>query len=437
MARLRSAVRGGGARRAGVVACGSGGSSRHTCTAATCSLAEGLLRRGGRRLRRAFCVRQLPRRADVRRRRRRERVRRAGLPAGHLPGARHELRRGRRRLRRPRSSAGAARGADMRRGRRRQRVRHAAGGLRATTCAAEGKSCGTIPDGCGGHLDCGACGKDQVCSAANACVQAPCTATTCKAQGKDCGRIPDGCGGDLECGSCAEGQTCGGGGNQNVCGAPSPSRTGSLVRAARHGRPRLDRRRRRRRRRARRAPLAPRGDEASSGGTLRLEKRDRSGKKPVDAAPGTYKGWRGVPAGGDPARQRAPRRRRSVLVRLRTATARSVDLGGGPILDSALAKLGPDGRFVWQVSLTGRGIGALAADDAGRRSSRARRRNVRRGQSRSTAGTGSCSGRRTPGVARRPPRSRPPASAYLAGRSPESAGEGRAHPVHQLDHAES
>lgn len=46
-----------------------------------------------------------------------------------------------------------------------------------------------------------------------------CAPTTCAAQGKNCGSIPDGCGGTLGCGSCAAGTTCGGGGTSNVCGA--------------------------------------------------------------------------------------------------------------------------------------------------------------------------------------------------------------------------
>jgi hypothetical protein len=49
--------------------------------------------------------------------------------------------------------------------------------------------------------------------ASNACVP-----TTCAAEGKNCGSIPDGCGGTLTCGSCSSG-TCGGGGVPNVCGS--------------------------------------------------------------------------------------------------------------------------------------------------------------------------------------------------------------------------
>jgi hypothetical protein len=51
-----------------------------------------------------------------------------------------------------------------------------------------------------------------------------CTSTTCAAQGKNCGTLPDGCGGTLSCGSClGAGETCGGGGQPNVCGTASPS----------------------------------------------------------------------------------------------------------------------------------------------------------------------------------------------------------------------
>jgi hypothetical protein len=45
-----------------------------------------------------------------------------------------------------------------------------------------------------------------------------CTPTTCAAQGKNCGTISNGCGGTLTCGGCTSPQTCGGGGVANVCG---------------------------------------------------------------------------------------------------------------------------------------------------------------------------------------------------------------------------
>jgi hypothetical protein len=47
-----------------------------------------------------------------------------------------------------------------------------------------------------------------------------CIPTTCQYQGKDCGTIPDGCGGTLNCGSCTSPNTCGGGGAPNLCGTP-------------------------------------------------------------------------------------------------------------------------------------------------------------------------------------------------------------------------
>src|SRR5207237_1865526 len=52
---------------------------------------------------------------------------------------------------------------------------------------------------------------------------APCTPTTCAAQAKNCGTIPDGCGGTLTCGVCTAPQTCGGGGVANVCGGGTPA----------------------------------------------------------------------------------------------------------------------------------------------------------------------------------------------------------------------
>jgi len=57
-----------------------------------------------------------------------------------------------------------------------------------------------------------------------------CTPTTCAVQGKNCGTIPDGCGGTLVCGSCTAPQTCGGSGIANVCGlSPAPTSTAVLT----------------------------------------------------------------------------------------------------------------------------------------------------------------------------------------------------------------
>jgi inhibitor of cysteine peptidase len=86
-----------------------------------------------------------------------------------------------------------------------------------TTCAAEGKDCGSIADGCGGTLSCGTCPTGQTCSD-NVCTTPACTPTTCAAQGKNCGSIADGCGKTLSCGTCTAPQTCGGAGVANVCG---------------------------------------------------------------------------------------------------------------------------------------------------------------------------------------------------------------------------
>ncbi len=90
-----------------------------------------------------------------------------------------------------------------------------------TTCAAAGASCGPLPDGCGRTLECGTCPTGQTCGGggtANVCgapPPPPCQPTTCAAAGASCGPLPDGCGGILECGTCPEGQTCR---ITNVCG---------------------------------------------------------------------------------------------------------------------------------------------------------------------------------------------------------------------------
>jgi hypothetical protein len=127
------------------------------------------------------------------------------------------------------------------------------GGCTPTPCAAIGANCGSMPDGCGGTLDCGSCTGGLTCGGAGtgnvcgtncvpstcpqgaACGVIPdgcggtldcgpcpdagsCTSTTCAAAGANCGAIADGCGGTLDCGSCTAPQTCGGGGTANVCG---------------------------------------------------------------------------------------------------------------------------------------------------------------------------------------------------------------------------
>jgi hypothetical protein len=90
----------------------------------------------------------------------------------------------------------------------------------ATTCAAQGANCGSIPDGCGGTLDCGQCTAPAFCGGggANKCGGAGCTQETCSSQSLACGLAGDGCGGQLSCGDCPAGQTCGGGGTPGQCG---------------------------------------------------------------------------------------------------------------------------------------------------------------------------------------------------------------------------
>ncbi len=52
------------------------------------------------------------------------------------------------------------------------------GGCTPTTCAAQGKTCGTISNGCGGTLQCGTCSAGYVCTTSNVCVV--CTSTLCR-----------------------------------------------------------------------------------------------------------------------------------------------------------------------------------------------------------------------------------------------------------------
>jgi hypothetical protein len=101
------------------------------------------------------------------------------------------------------------------------------GGCTPATCAALGKNCGAVSDGCGTMLSCGTCAAPETCGGgspgvANVCGVGPCTPTTCSAEGKNCGTIGDDCGGTLECGTCTAPESCGGGGTPNVCGGCTP-----------------------------------------------------------------------------------------------------------------------------------------------------------------------------------------------------------------------
>jgi sulfatase modifying factor 1 len=98
-------------------------------------------------------------------------------------------------------------------------------------CARYGKNCSTFsgPDNCGvrrTNVACGTCTLPQTCAGAGTAGVCGCTPTTCVAQGKNCGQIPDECGGTLNCGGCSgTGQTCGGGvpAVANVCGCTPES----------------------------------------------------------------------------------------------------------------------------------------------------------------------------------------------------------------------
>jgi MYXO-CTERM domain-containing protein len=82
-----------------------------------------------------------------------------------------------------------------------------------------GDNCGSVPDGCGGTLNCGTCASPLTCGGGgtpNVC--GGCTPLTACPAGDNCGTVSDGCGGMLSCGTCTSPQTCGGGGTANVCG---------------------------------------------------------------------------------------------------------------------------------------------------------------------------------------------------------------------------
>src|SRR5262249_26083106 len=70
-----------------------------------------------------------------------------------------------------------------------------------------GTNCRSLSDGCGGTLNCPACGAGQTCNSSNVCVST-CTPKTCAQVGATCGSPSDGCGGTLSCGSCTSPKTC-------------------------------------------------------------------------------------------------------------------------------------------------------------------------------------------------------------------------------------
>ena len=81
-----------------------------------------------------------------------------------------------------------------------------------TTCQAQSAECGSIGDGCSDVLDCGDCPPGMTCGAQspNDCGEGPdCTPRTCSQAGAECGLVGDGCSDVIDCGECPPGQVCG------------------------------------------------------------------------------------------------------------------------------------------------------------------------------------------------------------------------------------
>lgn len=80
--------------------------------------------------------------------------------------------------------------------------------------------CGTLPDGCGGFVECPPCGDGEVCGASGQNFVCGCEPATCSAVGAECGEVPLGCGveGSVNCGPCPGGLECG---SDNRCFCPA------------------------------------------------------------------------------------------------------------------------------------------------------------------------------------------------------------------------
>jgi hypothetical protein len=77
-----------------------------------------------------------------------------------------------------------------------------------TTCAAEGKTCGTIADGCGGTVECGSCISPQTCGGGNPGTPGVCGCTKATCAAGQCGQPAEGCGGTLDCVPAVESNSC-------------------------------------------------------------------------------------------------------------------------------------------------------------------------------------------------------------------------------------
>ena len=222
------------------------------------------------------------------------------------------------------------------------------GGCVPTTCGAQGKTCGSISDGCGATLACGSCAAGFACTAANTCV-ASCTPTTCAAQGKDCGAIADGCGATLACGNCTAPQSCGARGTANLCEAPPP-KPGETTWVA--DLPSAD-------------FAMVNGNKLATGpdGSTVVVLHTRSGGMlaKVDRS-GRLLWQRGAPEGnGTEHRSVAVARDGSIYLAM---NLNNEDPGAGTVSGGVVMKYGPDGTFWWQLRM-GDAIDGVAADSHG------------------------------------------------------------------------
>jgi hypothetical protein len=76
----------------------------------------------------------------------------------------------------------------------------------AVACA--GLECGSVSDGCGGHVSCGSCTAPDSCGAGGQAHVCGCVSMTCGQLGAVCGAVDGGCGTLLECGICPVQEVC-------------------------------------------------------------------------------------------------------------------------------------------------------------------------------------------------------------------------------------